>query len=164
MLDIGGRKQYRKIRLNWSYFMIRLSKRSDYGLIALKHLALHPEEPASAGDIAARYRISTPLMAKVLQKLAKQGLVEARHGAGGGYRLGRDPAAITALDVIAAIDGPIALTSCTTHHGDCRQVGTCNVREPLRRVNETILELLKHVTISQMTDEASGSAVVELRV
>jgi FeS assembly SUF system regulator len=144
--------------------MIRLSKRSDYGLIALKHLAQHVDEPASAADIAAAYQIPTPLMAKVLQKLAKQGLVEARHGAGGGYRLGRDPSTITALDVIAAIDGPFTLTSCTTHHGDCRQVGTCNVREPLRRVNATILELLKHVTISQMTDEASSSPVVELRI
>jgi Rrf2 family protein len=143
--------------------MFRFSKRSDYGLIALKHLAQHADEPASSADIAAAYRIPTPLMAKVLQKLAKKGLVEARHGAGGGYRLARDPSTITALDVIAAIDGPIALTSCTTHRGDCRQVGTCSVREPLRRVNETIVQLLKNVTILQMSDEASGLPVIELR-
>ena len=144
--------------------MLKLSKKADYGLIALKHLATRAGEGAcSAADIAGRYRISTPLMAKILQKLAKQGLVAARHGSGGGYRLAKNPAEITALDVIHAIDGPQYVTSCVTSHGECRQTLTCTVREPLRRVNDSILEVLKGVTILQMSDEPSGGAVVELR-
>jgi len=144
--------------------VLKLSKKADYGLIALKHLAMYSSKGAhSAADIAEIYGISTPLMAKVLQKLAKVGLVAARHGSSGGYTLARDAAQITALDAISAIDGPLFITSCTTRHGDCYQSTTCTVKEPLRRVNESILEVLNKVTISQMADDG-GSEVVELRI
>jgi len=144
---------------------MKLSKKADYGLIALKHLAVHNGKGSySAADIAEVYGISTPLMAKVLQKLAKGGLVAARHGSSGGYTLARDPAQITALEAISAIDGPLFITSCVTNHGECYQTTTCTVREPLRRVNESILEVLNKVTISQMADDGGSSEVVELRV
>ena len=144
--------------------MLKLSKKADYGLIALKHLAMHGSEgSASANDIAEAYGISATLMAKVLQKLAKGGLVAARHGSSGGYTLGREASKITALDVITAIDGPLFITSCVTHRGQCFQTSTCTVREPLRRVNDSILEVLNKVTISQMTDDSPSSEVVELR-
>lgn len=145
--------------------MLKLSKKADYGLIALKHLAMHNGGGSySAADISEVYGISTPLMAKVLQKLAKGGLVAARHGSSGGYTLARDPAQITALEAISAIDGPLFITSCVTSHGECYQTTTCTVREPLRRVNESILEVLNKVTISQMADDGGSSEVVELRV
>ena len=144
--------------------MLKLSKKADYGLIALKHLAMHRDEgTCSAGDIAELYGIPTPLMAKVLQKLAKRGLVAARHGSSGGYVLARDPSQITALEVINAIDGPLFITSCVTSRGNCYQTLKCTVREPLRRVNESILQVLSTVTISQMTEDAPGFEVVELR-
>ena len=144
--------------------MLKLSKKADYGLIALKHLAMHGREgAASASDIAEVYGISATLMAKVLQKLARNGLVAARHGSSGGYTLAREASRITALDVITAIDGPLFITSCVTHRGQCDQSSTCTVREPLRRVNDSILEVLNKVTISQMTDESPSSEVVELR-
>jgi Rrf2 family protein len=145
--------------------VFKLSKKADYGLIALKHLATHCDHGASsATDIAEEYKISTPLMAKVLQKLARSGLVVARHGSNGGYTLARHPSTITALEVIRAIDGPLSITSCVTHRGECEQTPTCTVREPLRRVNDRILEVLDRVTISQMADDAPASSVVELRV
>ncbi|MFZ0634490.1 MAG: SUF system Fe-S cluster assembly regulator [Candidatus Acidiferrales bacterium] len=145
--------------------MLKFSKKTDYGLIALKHLAMQNGEVSySAADIAEAHGISTPLMAKVLQKLAKGGLVAARHGSSGGYTLARDPSRITALDAIHAIEGPLFITSCVTHRGQCGQSNTCIVREPLRRVNDSILDVLNKVTISQMTDETHSSEVVELRV
>jgi len=145
--------------------MLKLSKKADYGLIALKHLATRSGKvSSSAADIAEIYGISAPLMAKVLQKLAKHGLVAARHGSSGGYTLARHPSLITALDVIRAIDGPLFITSCVTSHGECDLSTTCSIREPLRRVNDSILDVLGKVTISQMTDEAPTSEVVELRV
>lgn len=145
--------------------MLKLSKKADYGLIALKHLAMHDGQGSySAADIAEVYGISTPLMAKILQKLAREGLVAARHGSSGGYTLARHPSLITALDVIRAIDGPLFITSCVTSHGACDVATTCSIREPLRRVNDSILEVLGKVTISQMTDDAPMSEVVELRV
>ncbi len=145
--------------------MMKLSKKADYGLIALKHLAMHGRhESCSAGDIADIYKMSTPLMAKVLQKLAKSGLVAARHGSSGGYTLARDASMITALDVIRAIEGPLFITSCVTSRGACDVSSTCSIREPLKRVNDSILDVLGKVTISQMTDEFQASEMVELRV
>ncbi len=145
--------------------MLKLSKKADYGLIALKHLAMHfGETSLSAADIAEAYGISTPLMAKVLQKLARGGLVAARHGSAGGYTLARDASRITALDAITAVEGPLFITSCVTHRGECDQTHTCIIRAPLRRVNDSILDVLNKVTISQMADETPASEVVELRV
>ncbi len=144
--------------------MLKLSKKADYGLIAVKHLATHYDDGAcSAADIAEMYGISTPLLAKVLQKLARGGLVTARHGSSGGYQLARDPGQITALDVISAIDGPLFITSCVTSHGECYQTPTCTVREPLRRVNESILQVLSTVTIAQMSEEPQDPSFVALR-
>jgi Rrf2 family protein len=135
--------------------MFKLSKKADYGLIAVKHLAMHRNEHAScsANEISEEYGISTTLMAKVLQKLARQGLVAAKHGSSGGYQLAKGPEQISALDVISAIDGPVLITSCVTSHGACDATDKCSVREPLRRVNESILQVLGTVTISQMSEE-----------
>jgi FeS assembly SUF system regulator len=145
--------------------MMKLSKKADYGLIALKHLATHNNGTSfSASDIAEGYRMSTPLMAKVLQKLAKGGLVAARHGSSGGYTLARHPSSITALDVIRVIDGPLFITSCVTSHGECDVHTTCSIREPLRRVNDSIIDVLAKVTIAQICGESPMSEVVELRV
>jgi Rrf2 family protein len=96
--------------------------------------------------------------------LAKGGLVAARHGSSGGYALARDAAHISALDVIRAIDGPLFITSCVTSHGACDLTTTCSIREPLRRVNDSILEVLENVKISHMTDESPLHEVIELRV
>jgi FeS assembly SUF system regulator len=144
--------------------MFKLSKKADYGLIAVKHLALHRDQHAcSAGEIADEYGISVTLMAKVLQKLAHKSLVAAKHGSSGGYQLAKEPDNISALDVITAIDGPVLITSCVTNHGNCDATEKCSVREPLRRVNESILNVLSTVTISQMSEDPQEPALVELR-
>jgi Rrf2 family protein len=144
--------------------MFKLSKKADYGLIAVKHLAAHRDAHAcSANEISEEYGISTTLMAKVLQKLARHGVVVAKHGSSGGYQLAKDPGQITALDVISAIDGPVLITSCVTSHGNCDATNRCSVREPLRRVNESILQVLSTVTISQMSEEPQEAALIELR-
>ncbi len=144
--------------------MLRLSRKADYALIALKYLAQQGQsDSVSAGDIAARYGISTPLLAKVLQRLAKKGIVAARHGSSGGYTLARDPSAITALDVVEAIEGPMSITSCTTSRGDCDYLTNCTVRNSLRRVNATVLQVLTKVTLSELAEEEPASPVIGLR-
>jgi len=145
--------------------MFKLSKKADYGLIAVKHLAMHRSEnhACSANEIAEEYGISTTLMAKVLQKLARHALVGAKHGSTGGYQIAKDPDRISALDVITAIDGPVLITSCVTNHGNCDASSKCSVREPLRRVNESVMQVLSTVTISQMCDEPQEQALVALR-
>jgi FeS assembly SUF system regulator len=143
--------------------MLKLSKKADYALIAVRHLAAPGvDQSQSASDIAEAYGISATLLAKVLQRLAKQGVVTARHGSSGGYQLARHPSAISALEVISAVDGPLMITSCTTSHGSCEQSTTCTVRGPLRKVNESIAQVLRAITISQMTEEAPEAELVGL--
>jgi FeS assembly SUF system regulator len=144
--------------------MLKLSKKADYGLIALKHLAKNFGRGAfSAADIAAVYCISAPLLAKVMQKLARHGIVVATHGASGGYALAKRPEEISALEAINAIDGPFSITSCVTSRGECDTHEHCTVREPLRRVNDRIVQVLGALTLSQMSDDSRASGIVELR-
>lgn len=134
-------------------------------MIAMKHLATHRERHAcSANEIAEEYGISTTLMAKVLQKLARNGLVGAKHGSSGGYQLSKEPNRVSALEVITAIDGPVLITSCVTSHGACDATDRCSIKEPLRRVNESILGVLGMVSIAQLSEDAPETAnLVELK-
>ncbi|HUJ22003.1 MAG TPA: Rrf2 family transcriptional regulator [Bryobacteraceae bacterium] len=137
--------------------MLKLTKKADYGLIAVKHLAIAgPRGTASAKDIADAYHIPLPLLAKILQKLTKTGLLVSLPGSTGGYKLARRPDKISALEVIHAIDGPIILTTCFTDHGRCDQSETCNVREPLRKVHEAIIHLLSQIKISEMAEDGGA--------
>ena len=134
--------------------MLKLTKKADYGLMAMKHLAEHSHRGAlSAKDVAEAYGIPQELLAKILQRLAKAGLVNSQHGMNGGYVLARDPRSISAFEVIKAIDGPLFITSCVTVRGECGQSDRCNIREPLRKVNQSIEEVLKSITISAMREE-----------
>jgi len=144
--------------------MFKLSKKADYGLIAMKHLAKHGQQHAcSASEIAEEYGISATLMAKVLQKLARRSLVTAKHGSTGGYQLAKVPEQISTLEVITAIDGPVLITSCVTTHGNCDATERCSIKEPLRRVNESILSVLGTVTVAQLTEETSEPTLVGLK-
>lgn len=131
--------------------MLKISKKADYGLLAVNHLAQHYGEGSfSARDIALLYGIPVELMAKVLQKLVQKGLLRSQHGANGGYTLAKPSEFISALDVINAIDGPVMITSCTTVRGECFQTPTCTVKEPLRKVNERIVNALSSLSIAQI--------------
>ena len=123
--------------------MLRLSKKAEYALMALKDLALRPEvEAASAREIAERYGIPVEVMAKVLQRLARQHLLVSQHGTHGGYLLSRPASRISVGDAIAAIDGPVTVTVCSTADDDCDQYATCNVRDPLWRIKDQIVQAL----------------------
>src|SRR6202171_5390827 len=130
--------------------MLKLTKKADYGLIALRHLA-SARRSASAKDIADTYRIPLPMLSKILQNLARAGLLVSEQGTHGGYRLARDAHEITALEVIRTIDGPIILTHCFTEHAECDQSELCPVREPLRKVHEGILKLLSSISVLDMS-------------
>ena len=142
--------------------MLKLTKKADYGLIALKHLSVQAGS-ASAKEIADAYRIPLPLLSKVLQKLVKSGFLISEQGTNGGYRLARDAKEITALEVIRTIDGPIILTHCFTEHDEpieCSQSMLCPVREPLRKVHEGILRLLSSISIFDMSQEKMAVPVL----
>jgi FeS assembly SUF system regulator len=142
--------------------MLRLTKKADYSLIALKHLASRHSDPAnaavSAKEVADQYGVPLPLLSKILQKLTRTGLLISEHGTNGGYRLARDPRLISALEVIRTIDGPIILTECFTEHAHCDHTVRCSVRKPLRRIHEGILRLLGNVTIQDMLDDSEDES------
>ena len=134
--------------------MLRLSKKADYALMAMKHLALRSDRgSSSAREIAEQYDIPIELMAKVLQRLVRGGLLASHQGTHGGYQLARVPAQISVADVIQAIDGPVTVTACTTDDGRCDQYAKCNVRDPLWRVRERILTALGECTIAELASE-----------
>jgi Rrf2 family protein len=144
--------------------MLRLSKKADYGLIALMHLASGKTGPsASAKEIADAYGLPQPLLAKVLQKLTRGGVLAAAHGTNGGYRLARRADAISALEVIRAIDGPVFLTSCSSSNAGCHQTTRCTARAPLERIRADLLGLLASVTISEMSAERPVAPLVTLK-
>ena len=134
--------------------MLKLTKKADYALMAMKHLAEHSDgEARSAKDVADAFAIPPEALAKILQRLAKAGLLQSQHGINGGYTLARAAHTISAFEVIQAIDGPLFITSCVTTRGECGQSDRCNIREPLRKVNESIEAVLKRIKISHMREE-----------
>ncbi len=143
--------------------MLRLGKKADYGLIALRHLAEKRANAAcSAKEIARTYGMPTELVAKVLQRLAKIGLLASQHGTNGGYALARDPSKINAFEVIRALEGPLFITSCITDRSECHQMTRCTVREPLRKVNDAIVKALSEVTVSSLIGDTAS--LVQIRV
>jgi Rrf2 family protein len=133
--------------------MIRLSKRTDYGLMALRHLALLPAGAyLSAREIAREHRIPQALMAKLLQRLARRGLVASHHGTKGGYRIARPPSTISLREIIEAIEGPMAVVECLDPcKPECGQDATCTVKAPLHQVQRRIVEMLGRTTVSDLT-------------
>ena len=130
--------------------MFRLSKKADYGLIALKHLARHADESISAREIAKEYRIPGELLAKIMQRLARKGLVVSQQGTHGGYLLGRDPSRISIVDVIEALDGPIGITPCE-RGSSCEQMEKCSVKDPLMAVRAKMVRVLSDTSIYELT-------------
>jgi Rrf2 family protein len=134
--------------------MLRLSKKADYALIAMKHLAIRPDSgSASAREIAEQYDIPVELMAKVLQRLARRGLVTSHQGTRGGYRLARAASVISVADVIQAIDGPLTVTACSTDAENCEQYAKCSVRDPLWRIRERILSALATCSLQEVASD-----------
>jgi Rrf2 family protein len=134
--------------------MLRLSKKADYALMAMKHLAQKRETcSTSAREIAEQYDIPIELMAKVLQRLVRMRLLASTQGTRGGYMLGRTADSISVADVIEAIDGPFTVTACSTDKHDCEQFNKCSIRDPLWQIRERIAAALGTVTIAEIAAE-----------
>lgn len=131
--------------------MLKLTKRSDYGLIALQHLALQPpSRSASAKEIAEQYSIPLALLSKILQQLARNGFLIAEQGSAGGYRLSRPAQKINTFEVIRSLEGPVLTTRCESSAVACDRQTICTVRAPLRRVNERIIQLLEGISLAEL--------------
>jgi Rrf2 family protein len=138
--------------------MLKLTKKADYGLIAVRHLAEHADLGAcSAKDLAEMYGIPQEALAKILQRLAKARLLTSQHGTNGGYVLARDPRKISALEVIQAIEGPLFQSSCKSVKG-CSTSLKCTVREPLQKVGRVIEAVLGNLSVWEMGESGEAAA------
>jgi Rrf2 family protein len=135
--------------------MLRLSKKADYALMAMKHLAVRPDgASASAREIAEQYDIPVELLAKVLQRLARRGLLASLQGTRGGYKHTRPTAMISVADIIQAIDGPLTVTACSTEAENCGQYAKCNIRDPLWKIKDRIVSALTTCSLQEIASDS----------
>ena len=131
--------------------MLRLSKKADYALLSMRHLAAHADRGAvSARELAEKYAIPPELLAKVLQKLVRGGLLASHQGIRGGYGLARAAALISVADVIQAVDGPLTVTACSEDDHSCDQYSRCNIRDPLWRIKDRIVAALDATSLAEL--------------
>jgi Rrf2 family protein len=139
--------------------MLRLSKKTDYALLAMRHLAANADRGAvSARELAETYDIPAELLAKVLQKLVRGRLLESQQGIRGGYALARPAAAMSVADVIQAVDGPLMVTACSESDHSCDQFSKCNIRDPLWRIKDRIVETLAATSVAELAMEMPSPA------
>ncbi|MFC0678848.1 SUF system Fe-S cluster assembly regulator [Lysobacter korlensis] len=132
--------------------MLRVTKLTDYATVVMTVLAARPDAVLSASELAERAGLEAPTVAKLLKPLAQAGLVEGFRGANGGYRLARPAAQIGLIDIVEAMEGPLAMTECSGHDGQCGIEHSCGVRANWRRINDVVVDALRSMTLAQMLE------------
>jgi len=130
--------------------MLRISKLTDYATVVLASLAVQSERLLTATELAERTRIGLPTVSKLLKTLHRGGLVSSTRGSHGGYQLAKPAEQITAADILDALEGPFALTECSSEHSACGIATTCHVGHSWQRVNAAIHRALREVSLSQL--------------
>jgi FeS assembly SUF system regulator len=130
--------------------MFRISKLTDYGTVVLARLAEADEELLSATEIAAATGLGTPTVSKLLKQLARAELVTSERGANGGYRLARAPGAITAAEIIDALEGPVAITECSGQDSSCEFEEVCTVGNSWQQINLQIRRALADISLTEL--------------
>jgi FeS assembly SUF system regulator len=132
--------------------MLRLNKLTDYAIVLLARMSQKGDGVVTAAELSDSTGLPLPTVSKILKCLGKSVLVEAHRGAAGGYKIGRAPSLITMVDIIEAMDGPIAITDCVeiSEHEPCQFVSQCSVHGNWDKVNNAIRDALKAVTLADM--------------
>lgn len=139
--------------------LLSLTRKSDYALVALTHLARSGDRLSSAREIADNYRIPLPILMNILKTLSRQGVIASVRGARGGYRLSMDPQRITLHLVVQAIEGPVNLFACAHDgaHGaarGCEKTHWCPIASSARSVSTRLESFLKGVTLAEIAAES----------
>jgi len=138
--------------------MLSISKKTDYALLALSHLAklekLEQGRSANTKELAEQYDMPVELLAKILQRLSKAKLITSTAGPTGGYRLARPATEISVGTIIAVVDGTPAIAQCLkTENSGCDQHTKCTIRKPLARINNRILQMLHLISLAEVSTE-----------
>jgi FeS assembly SUF system regulator len=148
--------------------MLRVTKLTDYATVVLTVMAAAGDAVLSATEIADRAGLEPPTVSKVLKPLSQAGLVEGFRGAHGGYRLARPAASIRLIQIIEAMEGPLAVTECSVHEGQCGLESSCGMRSNWRRINDVIVQALEGVTLQELLSpspaEPNSARRIDLRL
>lgn len=148
--------------------MFTLTKKTDYAIIALSHMARHPGQICTARDIAEKFHIPAALLMNVLKTLSQQEVVRSIRGAKGGYLLTVPAEKVTLEDIIQAIEGPIRFTQCMNEGGSdvppCDLTAHCPVKRPAHKINEKLKEFLRNISLADIGGEEELGACVPLSV
>lgn len=144
--------------------MVRISKLTDYAIVILSRMARDPAHIHAATELARESGIALPTVSKVLKQLAARHVVQSLRGAKGGYRLALPPEALTLAQLIDALEGPIAITECSSTSDRCEQTASCSVRGHWNTINRAVRAALESITLADMVQpQAPAPAVHELK-
>ncbi len=139
--------------------MLRFTKRADYGLMAIHYIAFHQHNGVvNAKRVAEDLGIPAELLAKILQRLAKQKLIRSVNGPKGGYVLAREPRRIKIGEVLRAIEGPVGIVHCYQAYA-CPQLDRCNIRKPVWVIQASIEQLLDTISLEEMNSFSAPVAM-----
>jgi FeS assembly SUF system regulator len=130
--------------------MLRMSKLTDYGTMVLAQLAASDAGWTTAGQVACATHLGPPTVSKLLKALVHAGLVVSSRGVQGGYALARPPAAITAAEILDALEGPVAITECSSSNGGCDLESYCRVGTAWQRINTSIRKALESISLADL--------------
>ncbi len=137
---------------------MKLSRRTDYALRAITYLSVRQENgPCSISEISRVEKIPREFTAKVLKELCRSGFIRSHLGPKGGYRLTRSPDGLTVLEIMEALDGPVAINECLDEPSLCGRTPGCRMHQVFREVNDKMREILGRTTIAQVA-ETDGPA------
>jgi len=130
--------------------MLRISKMTDYAIMVMVELHVSHGEVLNAQALAERSHLELPTVSKVLKLLVKMGLVDSYRGVNGGYSLQRKAQDISVAEIIAAIEGPIAMTECSVEEGLCAQEAICSLRGNWQRISVAVAQAMEGVSLAEM--------------
>jgi len=135
--------------------MLRLTKKTEYGIIAMKYIISREEQArrslVSAAEIAQKLHIPRGILGKVLQQLARQGLIDSYQGVAGGYALAKTPQEITLNEIVNAIEGPVSMVECITDDGEeCSLLEFCNIQSPILTIQQNLTEYFKNISLADL--------------
>jgi len=143
--------------------VLRISRKIDYGLRAMIYLASIPmESVVPFREIARQMDVPEDVLAKILKTLVDQGLVKSTRGPHGGYALARDPAQVSFLDVIEAVEGPVALNVCLDGEDACGHSTSCTMVDIWRQGQERMLDVYRQSKLSELAFKSSIDGQVGL--
>jgi len=142
--------------------MLKISKLTDYGTLVLSTMAITPDTLFSAAELSQKTGLSPSTVSKILKQLAKGEILVSTRGAHGGYQLARKTHSISALEIIRAMEGPVALTECSADHNDCEIASACQMQSKWQIINLAIRRALSELSLAELSKPIQSNMNINL--